>query len=115
MALPILTPDQRRAALQKAAAARQARADVKVRLKAAETTLAAVIDESRSDEVVAKLRVVDLLQAMPGVGAVRAREIMQRIGIADSRRLRGLGAKQVEGLLAEFADRPGRAGGVGRG
>ena len=115
MALPTLTPDERRAALQKAAAARQARADVKVRLKSSETTLAAVVEESRSDEVLAKLRVVDLLQAMPGVGAVRAREIMQRIGIADSRRLRGLGVKQVEALLVEFADRPGRTGGAGRG
>lgn len=105
MALPILTPDQRRAALEKAAAARQVRADIKVRLKSSSASLAEVIQESNVNEVVAKLRVVDLLQAMPGVGKVRAQEIMQRIGIADSRRLRGLGAKQVAALLAEFADR----------
>ena len=105
MALPILTPDQRRAALEKAAAARQVRADIKVRLKSSSASLAEVIQESKVNEVVAKLRVVDLLQAMPGVGKVRAQEIMQRIGIADSRRLRGLGAKQVAALLAEFADR----------
>lgn len=105
MALPILTPEQRRAALEKAAAARQVRADIKVRLKSSSASLAEVIQESTVNEVVAKLRVVDLLQAMPGVGKVRAHEIMQRIGIADSRRLRGLGAKQVAALLAEFADR----------
>ncbi|KAA1376179.1 integration host factor, actinobacterial type [Aeromicrobium fastidiosum] len=105
MALPILTPEQRRAALEKAAAARQVRADIKVRLKSSSASLAEVIQESKVNEVVAKLRVVDLLQAMPGVGKVRAQEIMQRIGIADSRRLRGLGAKQVSALLAEFADR----------
>ena len=105
MALPILTPEQRRAALEKAAAARQVRADIKVRLKSSSASLAEVIQESKVNEVVAKLRVVDLLQAMPGVGKVRAQEIMQRIGIADSRRLRGLGAKQVTALLAEFADR----------
>ncbi|MET0928794.1 MAG: integration host factor, actinobacterial type [Aeromicrobium sp.] len=112
MALPILTPEQRAAALEKAALARQLRADVKARLKASTATLTDVIQEAKIDDVIAKLRVVDLLQAMPGVGKVRAQEIMQRIGIADSRRLRGLGANQVSALLAEFAeraDRPGRA------
>lgn len=109
MALPILTPEQRKAALEKAAAARQLRADVKARLKSSSASLTEVIQESRVNDVVAKLRVVDLLQSMPGVGKVRAQEIMQRIGIADSRRLRGLGANQVAALLAEFADRTGRS------
>jgi hypothetical protein len=108
VALPILTPEQRAAALEKAARARQQRADVKTRLKSSTTSLADVIEESRTDDVLAKLRVVDLLQAMPGVGTVRAQEIMQRIGIADSRRLRGLGVNQVAALLAEFAQRTGR-------
>jgi hypothetical protein len=112
VALPTLTPEQRRAALEKAAAARQLRADVKARLKASTATLTEVIQQSKVDDVIARLRVVDLLQAMPGIGQVRAREIMQRLSIADSRRLRGLGANQISALLAEFAeraDRPGRA------
>jgi hypothetical protein len=114
VALPTLTTEQRRAALQKAAAARQVRADLKVRLKASDATLADVIEESKVDDVVAKLRVVDLLQAMPGVGKVRAHEIMQRLGISGSRRLRGLGAKQAEALLVEFGDRTGGTGGTAR-
>ena len=105
MALPTLTAEQRKAALEKAAVARRLRAEVKHRLKTSRASLTEVIQESKANEVVAKLKVVDLLQAMPGVGKVRAQEIMQRIGIADSRRLRGLGAKQVTALLAEFADR----------
>ncbi|AWB92538.1 integration host factor, actinobacterial type [Aeromicrobium chenweiae] len=109
MALPKLTPEQRTAALEKAAVARQLRAEVKNRLKSSSASLADVIQEAKANEVVAKLKVVDLLQAMPGVGKVRAQEIMQRIGIADSRRLRGLGANQVTALLAEFADRTRRA------
>ena len=108
MALPSLTTEQRAAALEKAAAARQVRADVKARLKTSELSLPAVLRQATDDEVLAKLRVVDLLQAMPGVGTVRAHEIMRRIGIAESRRLRGLGAKQVAALLAEFADRSDR-------
>ncbi len=105
MALPILTPEQRAAALEKAASARQVRAEVKSRLKSSRASLTEVIRESKADQVIAKLRVVDLLQSMPGVGKVRAQEIMQRLKIADSRRLRGLGANQIQALLAEFGDR----------
>lgn len=105
MALPILTTEQRQAALAKAAQARQLRAEVKNRLKHSGATLAEVISESKVNEVIAKLRVIDLLQSMPGVGKVRAKEIMERIGIADSRRLRGLGSNQISALLREFKDR----------
>ena len=48
------------------------------------------------------MRVVDLLQSMPGLGKVRARQMMERLGIAESRRVRGLGAKQVAALEREF-------------
>ena len=102
MALPQITPDQPRAALDKAAAARQVRAEVKNRLKHSGATLAEVLDEAATDDAVAKIKVIDLLQALPGVGKVRAHEVMERIGIAESRRLRGLGAKQVQALLEEF-------------
>lgn len=105
MALPILTPEQRQAALEKAAAARQIRAEVKNRLKNSGASLADVIAESKVNEVVAKLKVVDLLKSMPGVGAVKAQEIMQRLDIAESRRLRGLGANQVKALINEFSKR----------
>lgn len=102
MVLPKLTPEQRQAALQKAAQARQLRAEVKNRLKNSGASLADVIAESRVNEIVAKLRVRDLLQSLPGVGKVRAKEIMDRIGIAESRRLRGLGVNQIQALLREF-------------
>lgn len=105
MALPPLTPEQRAAALDKAAQARRIRAEVKNRLKNSGASLADVINQGRSNEVIAKLRVVDLLQSMPGVGKVKAREIMDRIGIAESRRVRGLGTKQVQALLREFGHR----------
>ena len=111
MALPILTPEQRQAALEKAAQARQLRAEVKNRLKNSGATLAEVLQEARFNEIIAKLRVRDLLQSMPGVGKVRAKEIMDRIGIADSRRLRGLGANQIQALLKEFGGgRGGKSG-----
>lgn len=105
MALPPLTPEQRQAALQKAAASRRERAEVKNRLKNSGASIVDVLQQGQTNEVVGKMRVVDLLQSMPGLGKVRARQVMERLGIAESRRVRGLGAKQVAALQAEFAPR----------
>ena len=105
MALPPLTPEQRQAALEKAAASRRERAEVKNRLKSSGASILEVIQEGQVNEVVGKMRVVDLLQSMPGLGKVRARQLMERLGIAESRRVRGLGTKQVAALEKEFAAR----------
>ena len=102
MALPPLTPDQRAAALEKAAKARKERAEVKNNLKRGATTLPAVLKQGQSDDTVGKMKVSALLEAMPGVGKVRARQIMERLGLAESRRVRGLGANQRAALENEF-------------
>ena len=103
MALPELTPEQRQAALAKAAASRRERAEVKNRLKNSGASIIDVIREGKENEVVGKMRVIDLLQAMPGLGKVRATALMDRLGIAESRRVRGLGVKQVAALEREFS------------
>jgi hypothetical protein len=102
VALPPLTPDQRAAALEKAAKARKDRAEVKNNLKRGVITLPAVLKQGQSDDTVGKMKVSALLEAMPGVGKVRARQIMERLGIAESRRVRGLGANQRSALENEF-------------
>ena len=103
MALPPLTPEQRQAAMDKAAASRRERAEVKNRLKHSGTSIVEVLHEGQANEVIGKMRVLDLLQAMPGLGKVRARQLMERLSIAESRRVRGLGAKQIAALEREFA------------
>lgn len=105
MALPELTPEQRQAALDKAAASRRERAEVKNRLKHSQGSVLDVVHEGQHSEVIGKMRVLDLLQALPGFGRVRARDLMERLGIAESRRVRGLGANQIAALEREFADR----------
>lgn len=103
MPLPHLTPEARQAALEKAAQARRERAEVKNRLKNSGASLSDVIKSGRdSNEVIGKMKVIDLLCAMPGVGKVRAKQIMEKIGISDNRRVRGLGDKQVAALTDEF-------------
>ena len=102
MALPPLTPEQRAAALEKAAAARQARAEVKNRLKYSQGSLSEVIEQGRTDDTIGKLKVVALLESLPGVGKVKARAIMAEVGIYETRRVRGLGPHQAKALVDRF-------------
>jgi hypothetical protein len=102
VALPPLTPEQRQAALDKAAAARRARAELKDRLKHSGLSLREILDSGETDEVVGTMKVSALLEAMPGVGKVRAARIMEKLEISPSRRVRGLGAKQRVALEREF-------------
>lgn len=101
---PPLTEEQRRQALAKAAIARRKRADLKEQLKSGRTSLSDLIARTH-DEVVGKMKVSTVLESLPGVGRVRAKKIMERLDISESRRMRGLGAKQKENLLSEFAGR----------
>jgi transposase len=105
VALPSLTPEQRAAALAKAAEARRERAEVKNRLKHSGASLSEVLKEGESNEVIGKMKVSALLESLPGVGKVRAAQIMERIGIAENRRVRGLGANQIAALEREFGGR----------
>jgi len=102
VALPPLTPEQRAAALEKAAKARKERAEVKNKLKRGNVTLSEVLKNGQSDDVIGKMKVSALLESMPGVGKVRAKQIMDRLNIAESRRVRGLGANQRSALEREF-------------
>jgi hypothetical protein len=101
---PPLTDEQRRAALQKAAVARRKRAELKEQLKSGRTSLKDLLERS-GDDIVGKMKVSNVLESLPGVGRVRARKLMEKLDISDSRRIRGLGQKQRENLLAEFAKR----------
>jgi hypothetical protein len=99
---PALSPEQRAAALQKAAEARAAMADVKNRLRMGSLTLAEALE--RSDEpAIGKLKALAMLEALPGLGKVKARRLMEEIGIADNRRVQGLGPQQRAALLERLS------------
>lgn len=102
MALPPLTPEQRQAALQKAAEARRVRAQVKNRLKYGGGSLAEVLAEGQQVDAIGKMKVSALLESIPGVGKAKARGIMEQFGIAESRRVRGLGSVQTRNLIEHF-------------
>jgi transposase len=114
VALSPLTPKERATALEKAArvtlekAARAAlEREVKNRLKRGSVTLREVLMQGQTDDVIGKMKVSTLLESLPGVGKVRAKQIMERLGIAKSRRVRGLGVNQRDAICGiEDWDRP---------
>jgi DNA uptake protein ComE-like DNA-binding protein len=89
---PPLSPEQRAAALEKAKEARAARAEIKARLKMGTLRLDQALKSD--DPNIGKLKVVSLLESLPGVGKVKARKIMDDVEIADNRRVQGLGTRQ---------------------
>lgn len=99
MALPNLTPEQRQAALAKAAAMRQARKIIKADLKAGKMTL----EHALTLPEMQRCKVIDLIRAMPGCGEHRAKQIIDELHISESRRVKGLGANQRAALLERFA------------
>lgn len=98
MALPPqITPEARAAALEKAGEARRARSELKTKLKMGSTTLRDVL--ASKDEVVLKTKVLTILESLPKLGKVKARRLMDEVGIADTRRVQGLGDQQKIRLL----------------
>jgi hypothetical protein len=102
--MPDLTPEQRADALAKASLMRKERGEVKNRLKHGTLTLPQVVRDAETSDAIAKMKVNALLASMPGVGKVRAKQIMERLGIAEGRRVRGLGPNQRAALIQEFGD-----------
>jgi hypothetical protein len=102
MALPNLSDEERRAALKKAAEARQARAELKKNLKSGSVTLKELLNKS-DDPIVGRMKVGNLLESLPGVGKARAGKKMEELDISPTRRVQGLGANQRANLLKEFA------------
>jgi hypothetical protein len=103
--IPPLSDEQRQQARNAATQARRRRAEIKQTLRSGERSLAEVLALAGEDDVIAHTKVIDVLKALPRVGAVRAAKVMDRLEIAANRRLRGLGRHQTAALVAEFSAR----------
>lgn len=122
---PKLTPAQRVAALDAAKQARRTRAAIKHQIRTGELRILQVIELASTNEAIAKMRVIELIEAIPGIGKVRATSILDKLGISNTRKIQGLGVLQLQKLKREFtpptgAIRPGKLfvlsgpGGVGK-
>jgi len=99
---PALTADQRQAALEKAAVARRMRAELKEKLKMGSVSFGELLQQADVDDVVGKMKVIAVLESLPGLGKVKARRLMDEIGISETRRLHGLGEQQRKRLFEKL-------------
>ena len=99
---PQLTPAERANALAKAKASRQERSEVKSRIKSGELSISEVISLAEGNEVIAKMRVLEMVESKSGVGKIRGIALLEKLGISRARRIQGLGRYQRAALLKEF-------------
>lgn len=100
---PALSAEQRQAALEKAAIARRTRAELKEKLKMGSLSLSDLLRQADTDEVVGKMKVLAVLESLPGLGKVKARRLMDEVGISETRRLHGLGDQQRKRLFEKLS------------
>lgn len=93
--LPELTDEQRKANLARAAQARRERTEFKNLVKDGALSFADAI----ADERAKRIRVREILMSVPGVGRAKAEDVMRKLGIADNRRVQGLGCRQRELII----------------
>lgn len=103
MVLPKLSLDEKKKALKKAQEVRSKRAKIRQNLKNGKTTIREVL-ANINDDVVAKMRVVYLLESLPRIGKVKTKKIMTDIGIDETRRIQGLGNRQKQALIEKFGN-----------
>lgn len=101
MAVPNLSKEERAEALRKAQQMRSKRMELRKELKAGNVTLAEVLE--RDDEIVTRMKVKYLLESLPNIGKITATAIMEEVGINESRRVQGLGKRQLAMLLEKLA------------
>ena len=101
MAVPNLSTEERAKALQKAQEMRSQRMALRKELKAGNVSLEDVL--KREDEIVTRMKVKYLLESLPNVGKITAASIMEEIGINESRRVQGLGKRQMAMILEKLA------------
>jgi len=96
---PRLSLEELKAAGRKAVLARTERANFKKLLRDGERDIFDAIADPRNS--IARLKVSEVLEAIPGVGATKVKAIMARADISPSRRIGGLGSKQTLALRNE--------------
>jgi len=103
MALPKLSLEEKKKALKKAQEVRSKRAQIRQNLKSGKTTIRELL-ANIDDEVIAKMRVVSMLESLPRIGKVKTKKIMSDIGIDETRRIQGLGNRQKQALIERLGN-----------
>ena len=65
-------------------------------------SLRELLDQGTRDEVVGKMKVQAVLESLPGLGKVKAKKLMEDVGISETRRVQGLGDQQRKKLFEKL-------------
>lgn len=96
--VPALTPEERAAALEAAKATRKERAEIRKQIAEGNLTMQQLYDR-RDEKAVGRMRVALALKSFPGIGNAKSEKIMRELGIAPNRCVKGLGNRQLQGLI----------------
>lgn len=99
------SPERRAAAMAAAAEVRKVRAEVLDGLAAGDTTLPDVLDMARSDDTVAAIKVVKVVEARPGARKVTSRQRLAALGIDQAARIGELDDGERAALVDAFGER----------
>jgi len=102
VAIPKLSEEELQSARKAATEARRIRAEFKEQVRQGSLSIGDALSHAMDDDVLAHIKVIDLLKTQRRIGQVRAEEIMTKLSIAPTRRIRGLGRHQIDGIVEEF-------------
>lgn len=102
--MPALTTEQRLGALAKGAEYRKRRSQAKNDFAEGKIGYTAIFESE--DEAIQRMKVTELIGCVRGVGETKTKRLMATLGIAESRRVKGLGASQKQ-KLGEWFDTKG--------
>lgn len=97
---PTLSKADRVIAGRKAVQARKVRSEIKSKLSSGELSIFELFDDKR--EPILRMKLSDALKAVPGIGEKRLENIFAKTGISKSRRIAGVGRKQISLLRQEL-------------
>lgn len=97
MAAPTMTPEQRAAALKKAREVRAKRSEVTKKLSMGIMSAADALKKVE-DPIIGRMKVKSFVNALPGYGKVKTEKLLEELGIQETRRIKGLGSRQMEKL-----------------
>lgn len=97
MAAPTMTPEQRAAALEKAREVRAKRSEITKKLSMGIMSAADALKKA-DDPIIGRMKVKSFVNALPGYGKIKTEKLLEELGIPDTRRIQGLGSRQMENL-----------------
>ena len=69
-------------------------------------TFEELLVQAKDDEMAGKMKVLAVLESLPGLGKVKARRLLEECEISETRRIQGLGEQQRRRLLEHLSVQP---------